>query len=134
MVSQIFFVGKLQRWEGFFTVTLAPLGSISYFNLVPYYQIDNYVIVKAYSRNITGKATPVYNKKINLEIVIISDKVELWNVEFYTLDWKSFCESFTNILSSSYYIQSSFLVILSKYCCHVWAVAPNCHLDMLDKL
>ena len=46
-----------------------------------------------------GKTIPVYNGKTNLKIAI-SDKVRLWNVEFYTLDWKNFCESFTNILSS----------------------------------
>ena len=55
-----------------------------------------------------GKTIPVYNGKTNLKIAI-SDKVRLWNVEFYTLDWKNFCESFTNILSSLYYIQCSFL-------------------------
>ena len=61
-------VPLIQR-DSFFTVTLAPLGSISY--LLPCFVLwsDNCIIVKACSRNITDYATtPVYKEKINLKI------------------------------------------------------------------
>ena len=32
------------------------------------------------------------------------------------------------------YLYKSTIHLCMKYCCHVWAVAPNCYLELLDKL
>ena len=41
-----------------------------------------------------------------------------------------------NILSSevALYLYKSNICPCIEYCCHVWAGAPNCHLQLLDKL
>ena len=32
------------------------------------------------------------------------------------------------------YLYKSTIHLCMEYCCHVWAVAPNCYLELLDKL
>ena len=63
--SLIFFTMKWLRWDGSFTVTLAPFGRISYPESLPcsVSASNNCVILKACNRNITGKATSAYNEK-----------------------------------------------------------------------
>ena len=56
---------KLLRWDGCFTVTLAPWGSIS-----DLYPVPNPYQIKACSRNITGSTNLVYSKKVNLQVPI----------------------------------------------------------------
>ena len=60
---------KLLRWDGCFTVTLAPWGSISHMFPVPYcYQ--TIVIVKVSSRNIAGSTNLAYSENINLQVTV----------------------------------------------------------------
>ena len=37
-------------------------------------------------------------------------------------------------LKSTLYLSKSTMWSYMEYCCHVWAVAPSCYLELLDKL
>ena len=57
---------KLLRWDGCFTVTLAPWESISHLYPVPYY----YQTLCDRKRNITGSTNLAYSEKINLQVPV----------------------------------------------------------------
>ena len=66
------FIMELLRWNGCsFTVTLAPWQSISYlYHTFSVLLLNNYVIVKACSRNIKGSANLVCSDNVNLGVPV----------------------------------------------------------------
>ena len=39
-----------------------------------------------------------------------------------------------SFIEVAFYLSKSTILPFMEYCCHVWAGAPNCYLDMLGKL
>ena len=77
---------------------------------------------------------PVLEEKLSFKM--------LWLTFCSKLDWGSYITSIAALIRSTkfpsaevaLYLYKSTIRLWIEYCCHVWAGAPSCYMELLDKL